>query len=47
MLFGKRIQHVIFQTENRFLAKASKQESLGVLDVEVFCLNITMGEVRY
>jgi hypothetical protein len=26
MLFGKRTQHVIFQTENRFLAKASKQE---------------------
>lgn len=29
------------------MAKASKQQSLGVLDVEVFCLNITMGEVCY
>jgi hypothetical protein len=47
MLSSKRIQHVIFQTQNRFLAKVSKDKSLGALDVEVFCLNIALVEVCY
>jgi hypothetical protein len=47
MLSGKRIQHVIFQAQNRFLAKVSKDEGLGALDVEVFGINITLVEVCY
>ena len=47
MLCGKRIQDVIFQAQNRFLVKVSKDEGPGALDVEALGLNITLVEVCY